>query len=379
VIENNTYDPIFQTYLDSLYIISHSQGTLSMNLSGLKRFESYVKQKHGSNVAKLIEQISNGMLNPFSVLQNFVIYLDQEGKRPTSIKCWLSSTKGFLRQQGIKIYSEDFKQNVRVPKTIRQREDPLTKEIIVRLLQIVPFKLRAVILVALASGMRIGEIVQLKISDIDFESEPLKIRIRAETTKTKESRETFLTQEATRIVKDYLRRYYNWNSDQKNEQLQNQIIFGRTVGIKSNNSRTLKKNPARNDTTNLGLSLRYYTSKIPELARLNENGRNMIHFHAFRTFFRTTVGNAVGRDFAEAIIGHHFYLDSYYNLPEEERKKLYLKAEPYITISDFRRVEKDLISMKKKQEEIEEKQIELIQALQGDHILLPKLLEKLIK
>jgi len=290
---NNMYDPIFQTYLDSLYIISHSQGTLSMNLSGLKRFESYVKQKHGCNVAKLIEQISTGMLNPFSVLQSFVIYLDQEGKRPTSIKCWLSVTKGFLRQQGIKIYSEDFKQNVRVPKTIRQREEPLTKEIIVRLLQIVPFKLRAVILVASASGMRIGEIVQLKISDIDFESEPLKIRIRAETTKTKESRETFLTQEATRIVKDYLRRYYNWNSDQKNEQLQNQIIFGRTVAIKSNNIGTLKKNPARNDTTNLGLSLRYYTSKIPELARLNENGRNMIHFHALRTFFRTTVGNAV--------------------------------------------------------------------------------------
>jgi integrase len=246
-----------------------------------------------------------------------------------------------LRHHGIKIYSEDFRQNIRLPKRIRHREEPLTKEILVRLLHSVPMKIQTIILVAIATGMRIGEIVQLKILDVDFSTKPTTIR------------------------------------NVQNEQILNKVIFSRTTSSNSNIKR--KGSPVRSAISNLAISLRKYTSKIPELAKLNENGRNVIHFHAFRKVFFTSVSNVIGSDYAHALIGHRSYLDTYYNLPEEERKKMYLQAEPYLTISDFRKVERDLISIKKKQEEIEEKQTELIQALRGDHLMLPKILEKLIK
>ena len=116
---------------------------------------------------------------------------------------------------------------VKLPKRVHQREEPLTKEIILRLLNNVSAKLRTIILVATASGMRIGEILQLKLSDIDFDSKPTKIKLRAETTKTRESRETFLTAEATNSLKDYLTRYFGWKENEFNN-LQDLIIFGRT-------------------------------------------------------------------------------------------------------------------------------------------------------
>ncbi len=57
--------------------------------------------------------------------------------------------------------------------------------------------------------MRIGEISDLKLSDIDFACTPTKIRIRAETTKTREARKIFLISETVIALKDYLGKYFD--------------------------------------------------------------------------------------------------------------------------------------------------------------------------
>jgi integrase len=36
----------------------------------------------------------------------------------------------------------------------------------------------------------------------------------------------------------------------------------------------------------------------------NDNGRNAIHFHAFRAWFKTQVTDCHQSDFAEALMGH---------------------------------------------------------------------------
>jgi len=127
------------------------------------------------------------------------------------------------------------------------------------------------------------------------------------------------------------------------------------------------------------ISMKKHIKNIPELAKLNENGRHMIHFHAFRKYFRTVVGNVVGRDFTEALMGHHFYLDTYYNLPEEKKREMYLQAEPFLTISDYVQIEKDLRNVKQKQKQIEEQHLDLIQLIQNEHVKLPASLQKYVK
>jgi hypothetical protein len=162
-----------------------------------------------------------------------------------------------------------------------------------------------------------------------------------------------LTSEATRSLKDYLVRFFDWKDGESNHSIQNRIIFGRTSILKINDTQEKFKSVLVAENV-LAHSMKWYVRKIPELNKLNENGRKMIHFHAFRKFFRTVAGNAAGRDYAEALMGHHFYLDTYYNLPDEKKREMYLKAEPYLTISDFVQVEKNLNKISETQKEIQE-------------------------
>ena len=73
--------------------------------------------------------------------------------------------------------------------------------------------------ISIASEIKIGELVQLKLGDIDFESNPTKISIRGNISKGGFSRETFLTTEATNALKDYFRHYFWWVDGSKNEHL----------------------------------------------------------------------------------------------------------------------------------------------------------------
>jgi len=377
-VSESNLENLISDYLDSVYVISHSKASIRVYRSGIDHFAKFVQFKYEKSLEQVISELKDDFMDKYNVFKDFVIYLDKAGKKPASIKIWVVGAKGFLRNCGIKIYSEDFKTSVRLPKRVQQREEPLTKEIILRLLDNVPAKLRTIILVATASGMRIGELVQLRLSDVDFDSKPIKIKIRAETTKTRESRETFLTAEATNSLKDYLTRYFDWKEHDSNHSLKDTLIFRKTT--KSRKSPDMRKNSIQQiNTSTLINSLNDSIKTIPELSKLNENGRRMIHFHAFRKYFRTVVGNAVGRDYAEAIMGHHFYLDTYYQLPEEKKREMYLQAEPFLTISDYVQIEKDLRSVKQRQKIIEDKQLDLIQLIQDEHVKLPAILEKYVK
>jgi len=93
----------------------------------------------------------------------------------------------------------------------------------------------------------------------------------------------------------------------------------------------------------------------------------------FRKFFRTTVGNVCGRDYAEALMGHGFYMDTYYQLPDEKKKQMYLDAEPDLTISDFEQVEKNFKVISAKNSQLEEKFNDLLQYLRTNSIEVPNL------
>jgi integrase len=336
---------ILEDYLDSVYVLSHSKATVTTYRTAVTIFRKFLKDRYSCDENQIVSNVKDQSIDVYSLLREFVIYLDKNQYRGSTVRVWLAVVKGFLRHLGIKIYSEDCKQTVRIPKLVLTREEALTKEILVRLLRNLSPKIQTAVLVAIASGMRVGEIVQLKISDINFASKPVKVRIRAETTKTREEREAFLTDEASNSLKDYLKRHYSWKEGVNNEHLQDQVIFGRTsfmVRSERKEDDDLKTGYYSRTGNLLQKLLTTQISKIPELSKINGNGRKVIHFHAFRKYFRTVVGNACGRDFAEAMIGHKFYLSTYYNLSEAQKKELYVKAEPYLTLSDFARFDQTL-------------------------------------
>ena len=364
-----------EKFLDSIYIQAHSHDSVKTYRNGIKKLERYLHDTQDTNLEGLVSSIKDGKQDVYEFLRDFVIHLDKSKMKASTVAIIVAAAKSYLRFCGIKIYNEDFRQMVKMPRRLRPVEMPLTKEIISNLLRQVSFKMQTCIIFCVASGVRIGELVQIRITDIDFDTTPTRVRIRAETTKTGDARETFLTHEATEYLKNYLKRYFEWNEDKPNPHMENVYLFGRTsiskVGIRKSDSQ-LKIDPITANKILLQKTLEDYLKKSPDLNMRVNGNRYAIHFHNFRKFFRTTVGNNIGRDFAEALIGHRFYMDTYYTIPDEKKRQMYLEAEPHLTISNFENVEKNLKMMADKHTTLENKVNDLIEYLKKNSIEIPE-------
>ena len=135
--------------------------------------------------------------------------------------------------------------------------------------------------------MRVGEATQLVKSDIDTSKNPIEIKIRAETTKTKQSRTTFVTSETTHISVNRLRQIND-----------NDSIF-------LTNSDPIKA--VRNET----LMFKYYRKKSGLSEKHSHNGRYKKNIHLFRVFVCTQVVEIRDEEFAHGYIGHTKYLPMY--------------------------------------------------------------------
>lgn len=360
-----------ESFYESVFIMSHSKKTVSTYKTAINHFKKFLSSNYSITETELITNIRNEELDVYDIIRELVIYFDKLGIKPKGIRAYLSGVKGYIRYCGIRINSDDFKQMVKVPKIVRTKEIPLTHDMLLRVLHNANAKLQTAILVATSSGLRIGELVQLTLSDIEFDSNPTKLMVRGSTTKTRQSRETFITTEATNALRDYLARYFGWKQNQDNSDLSTKHIFGPVT----NKGRASKEPGFNVESAKLSLqqSLRNHVSKIPYLDVDNENGYKAIHFHAFRKYFRTTVGNVCGRDYAEALMGHGFYMDTYYQLSEKKKIQMYLEAEPHLTISDFEAVERNIKMISEKNTLLEEKFNDLLSYLRANKIEIPNL------
>ena len=359
-IREKSPDQMLNDYTDSIYIQSHSISSVKAYRSAIvgskSGFRIFLKEKYNCDEIQLAHRVQNEELDIYQILSEHVIFLDKKNIKPKTIRLWLSVIKGYLTFIGVEVFSEKCKQLVKLPKVRRFKKEALTKEILVKLLHNVNPKLQTAILVAVSSGMRVGEISGLILSDIEFHSDPIKINIRAETSKSREDRETYISKEAGDVLRDYLQSHYSWREDSKNKELQDLRIFGRTNKIRENKVQRLPTPKEQlTEAVLLQKALIRKIRKVPELNRLARNGRRMIHFHAFREYFYTAVSNVSGSNFAHALMGHHEYLDTYYALSEKQQESLYKKAEPYLTVSDFAKIEKSLENMQNKQTDILEK------------------------
>lgn len=116
------------------------------------------------------------------------------------------SDKGISKWEGCKIYNEDIKQKLRLPGKILVYEKGLTKETINRIIRLANPKLVITILILCSGGMKIGKITQLRLADVDLTQNPVTFTVRAETTKTGETRITHITSEETSASKDHISR-----------------------------------------------------------------------------------------------------------------------------------------------------------------------------
>ncbi|MCX6701159.1 MAG: tyrosine-type recombinase/integrase [Methanomicrobiales archaeon] len=201
----------------------------------------------------------------------------------------------------------------------------MTAKVIDSALKELDVKGRAIVLTLASSGARLNEILSLKLSDVDFESKPVKLTLR--NTKNKQTRFTFISTEAAQCVQAWLekRKQYLVGASRRNAGLVRAGICGK----KDTDSNLLF--PLTDSAVN---ALWENALKAAGLYSQDEQtGRNQYRIHSFRKFFISQLSMAGQKTLAEHLAGHAGYLDgSYRRIDEEAAGNAYLAVQHVLTI-----------------------------------------------
>lgn len=232
---------------------------------------------------------------------------------------------------------------------------------------------RALILTLLSSGMRIGEVCQIKENDIDFKYKPTKIEISGEYTKTGNKRTTFVTDECSEAIKEWLKEKPKWL-----EQSVKKLNFNRyTKNTSDDRVFPMHTQTARVKWNRL---LEKAKEEFNQKDKSTAKDRYKIHPHVTRKYYRTWMAKDIGRDLTEYFLGHEQGLDAVYRrYGDDSNKRIlgdeYLKGVKNVSVfekePDLTEVNKEIADLRKENEILKEQIAEI------DRLLRPKLYKKL--
>ena len=172
---------------------------------------------------------------------------------------------------------------------------------------------RAAFLVLASSGMRIGEIIQIELNDIYLKEKPVRIHLRAEITKTKKQRDTFISDEALDCLKKWLA-------------IREQYLLSKRAREfrKPNDKRVFP-------CSHVNIQCKWVTllKKCGYDEKDKTTGKRKARVHGLRKFFRSNLGNS---DLAEHLMGHSGYLSTYRQHSLKKLGELYIQYMPNLVI-----------------------------------------------
>lgn len=265
----------------------------------------------GMSPAEIVAAIENGE-DPYALIDTFVGDLLYRDKSPQTIKVYVAGVKKFFQANDIYIHPKKLKAKVEMPTPKTRSHDRIpTEEELKLVFNVLNLRGRALMAILVSSGMRIGAAIQIKLRDVHFDEEITWINLRASYTKGKNRRIVFISDEATAILRQYI----------KNEK---------------SNGRFQSKDE---EIFQMSQSTAWYifnnAFKKTNLISEKEHGRYDLHPHSLRKYFRTMMAAAgVQKSFTDMLLGHKEYLDeSYLRASKEMLAEEYRKAMPKLTIS----------------------------------------------
>jgi len=242
-----------------------------------------------------------------------------KGKPPKSVNICLTSVKMFLMENGVELpalFWRRLQGRNKGKRALMLDKVPSNAELR-RILSHMDVKGKSLFLVLASSGMRIGEALKLKVEDVDLTSDPARINIRGEYTKTGNPRVAFISSEAKEFLQEWLKI--------RNSELETAIKRSRFEKAKEDT-----RIWAFETTT----AYYIWRSAIAKSGFANKfqynNGleRFTVHPHVLRKFFRTRMATVVPVDVVEALMGHEGYLTEVYRRYSlEDLAKFYKQGE----------------------------------------------------
>lgn len=96
------------------------------------------------------------------VFDTIQMWINKSKNDPATIKNYFSHIRQYLHYRGIKMHDIDIKQNLKFPAKYEEELHPINIDEIKRILESCNYKKRTMFLAQCSSGMRIGEISQLR-------------------------------------------------------------------------------------------------------------------------------------------------------------------------------------------------------------------------
>jgi integrase len=303
-----------------------SKSTLKTYRWGLREFYKTVygetvDTKKGMSLEDAVEKYFSEERDYEADVKRFFSNIND--RPPKSIRTLLACVKSFLLDNNVELgeaFWRRISRRIKGSRAISKEKVPSNVELR-RILIHMPVHGKALYLTLASSGMRIGEAMKLKLEDINLESDPVKINIGREYTKSGDARITFVSGEAKESIEEWLKTRENYiktavaRSHFHEKDAEDERIF-------PFNAKTAT------DIWNNALDKANLNGKD------KETNRHKIHPHVLRKFFRSNAG-MVSVDMAEALMGHSAYLTDVYRKypnPEETLGAFYKKVEPSLEI-----------------------------------------------
>ena len=285
-------------------------------------------------------------------IKNYALRIKEE-LAPKTCCCYLACIREFLSTNEIRIEYKTIKflkRELGASEPITQDKIP-TKEELRNILSYANLRDKAIYLTLLSSGVRVGELIKIKTSDIYTNENPVKIRLKAEYCKgKKKGRTVFVSDECKRYLVKWLQDRESWlNNDIKTG-------FSKMYGKTVDNDRVFPLTE-----TSIRVKWNQLLDKVNLGDTDNETGVKEMHLHTLRKYFRTRLAIAIRPDAVELLMGHQTYLNAnYVRYTEDELAEEYKKGENELTIFESKdkshdELEKEIARRDEKIEKIEQR------------------------
>lgn len=198
-------------------------------------------------------------------------------------------------------------------------EEDLDRETIRNILQHCDVKMKSILLCLASGGFRIDELLNVRCADVDLNTIPAKFTIRK--SKTGSGRYTFISSEAVTAVREWvkIRPAYLQDASKLGKNFKTKKL---NVSADDERLFPISDNTVRDDFK-AAITGVYGSNQIDPVTR-----RSVRHFHSFRKFFITQLGDVTSEPFADFLAGHKTPLsDAYRRYTTQQAAAKYLKGE----------------------------------------------------
>jgi integrase len=297
------------------------------SLSYLQLF--LIPQGHTSET--ILDPLAKNEINVYTLLEQFITFLtDKKSLSSNTVRQYLVGIKSYFAYYDIDVIPSKFKRKVKLPKRLQEDQEPVDAEDIRNILLNCNNRRLKIFLLVLASGaMRSTEALAIRLRDIDLNSNPTKIHLRKEYTKTRVARDIYISSEATKYLKDWISWKYRYRKHLKAEEQH----------LKNEDDLVFQVAKSITRLQSLYVKLLKEFGKVLTLSGLYDKkegmNRRTISFHSLRRHAKTVISTQVNQDYSEWFLGHSDR-SSYWSMKETERKQIYLdKINRFLTFLDY--------------------------------------------